>query len=326
MGIANSRDVRFTSYEVRARTGGTKALNSSKSSPSIKAQSGPTVEVWRQTDVTSPGVANAGTADQLAEAFGLGRVTGPMTAIERSWAGEVWSLPSDRGRWAATQLFEWTPVIDNHLDDEVRLVEAAGSAGLAAPLPVRSTDGRVLVTIGDHRWRVHEEVKLGPAPVRVTSDVAAVAGHALGVLHRLSLPTGRSITAPPSAPVQARWLSSRPTEASWQYLARQATEAGRPWAAVLQTAIPALLDISAVCADLSTEPVVLSKYRLLPTDLRPAPDGGWVILNWEHAGPIPPRQELGASLAECDKGTTRPCGVLFWPAIGALASRYQRSI
>jgi hypothetical protein len=247
-------------------------------------------------------VANAGTADQLAEAFGLGQVTGPMTAIERSWAGEVWSLPSDRGLWAATQLFEWTPVIDHHLDDEVRLVEAARSAGLAAPRPVRSTDGRFLVTIGDHRWRVHEEVKLGPAPVRVTTDVAAVAGHALGVLHRLSLPTDRSITAPPSAPVQDRWLSSRPTEASWQYLARQAAEAGRPWAGVLQTAIPALLDISAVCADLSSEPVVLSKYRLLPTDLRPGPGGGWVILNWEHAGPIPPRQELGASLAECDKG------------------------
>jgi hypothetical protein len=35
---------------------------------------------------------------------------------------------------------------------------------------------------------------------------------------------------------------------------------------------------------------------------RPRPDGGWVILNWEHAGPIPPRQELGASLAECDMG------------------------
>jgi hypothetical protein len=246
--------------------------------------------------------ANAGTAGQLAEAFGLGTVTGPMTAIEKSWAGEVWSLPSDRGRWAATQLFEWTPVIDNHLDDEVRLVEAARSAGLAAPLPVRSTDGRVLVTIGDHRWRVHEEVKLGPAPVTVTTDVAAVAGHALGMLHRLSLPTDRSITAPPSAPVQARWLSSRPTEEAWQYLARQASAAGRPWAAVLQRLIPALLDISAVCADLSSEPVVLSKFRLLPTDLRPGPDGGWVILNWEHAGPIPRGQELGASLAECDKG------------------------
>ncbi len=89
-------------------------------------------------------VANAGTAGQLAEAFGLGTVTGPMTAIDKSWAGEVWSLHSDRGRWAATQLFQWTPVIDNHLDDEVRLVEAARSAGLAAPLPVRSTDGRVL--------------------------------------------------------------------------------------------------------------------------------------------------------------------------------------
>jgi hypothetical protein len=225
-----------------------------------------------------------------------------MTAMERSWAGEVWSLATDRGRWAATQLFEWTPAVDDHLDDEVRLVEAARGAGLAAPLPVRSTVGRVLVSIGDHRWRLHDEVKLGPAPVTITTEVAAIAGHALGVLHRLSLPTDRSITGPASAPVQARWLSSRPTEASWQFLARQAAAAGTPWAAVLQRVIPALLEISAVCADLSGEPVALSKYRLLPTDLRPGPDGGWVILNWEHAGPIPPHQELGASLAEYDKG------------------------
>ncbi len=224
-----------------------------------------------------------------------------MTAMERSWAGEVWSLATDRGRWAATQLFEWTPVVDDHLDDEVRLVEAARGAGLAAPLPVRSTDGRVLVSIGDHRWRLHDEVKLGPAPVTVTTELAAIAGNALGVLHRLSLTTDRSITAPPSAPVQARWLSSQPTEASWQHLTRQSAAAERPWAAALQAVIPALLDISKVCANLSGEPVVLSKYRLLPTDLRPGPDGAWVILNWEHAGPIPPRQELGASLADCDK-------------------------
>jgi hypothetical protein len=68
----------------------------------------------------TPRVADGATAGQLAAAFGLGSVTGPLTAIERGWAGEVWALKTDRGHWAATQLFEWTPVIDNHLDDEVQ--------------------------------------------------------------------------------------------------------------------------------------------------------------------------------------------------------------
>ena len=101
-------------------------------------------------------------------------------------------------------------VVEDHLDDEVRLVEAAVSAGLRVPLPVRSPDGRVVVTVRGRRWRAHQMVKLGPALVMVTAELAGVAGHALGAFHRLSLPTDRSVTAPASAPVQARWLSSRP--------------------------------------------------------------------------------------------------------------------
>ena len=120
-------------------------------------------------------------------------------------------------------------------------------------------------------------------------------------LHRLSLPTDRSVTAPPSAPVQARWLSSQPAGPSWQHLAGRAATAGAPWAGALREVVPTLVDVSSVCADLTAEPVILSKHRLLPMDLRPGPDGSWVILNWDHVGPIPPRQELGASLAECDK-------------------------
>ena len=30
------------------------------------------------------------------------------------------------------------------------------------------------------------------------------------------------------------------------------------------------------------------------TDIRPGPDRASVILNWEHPGPMPPRQEFGA--------------------------------
>ena len=54
----------------------------------------------------NPKVADPDAAGGVAEAFGLGPVTGEMTAVERAWAGEVWSLETDRGSWSATELFE----------------------------------------------------------------------------------------------------------------------------------------------------------------------------------------------------------------------------
>lgn len=246
-------------------------------------------------------IAEATVASQLADVFDLGTVTTEMVAAERVWAGERWSLSTDRGPWVATELFGSTPVVDEVLEDEVRLVEAACSAGITAPVPVRTRDGSVLATIEHRRWRVHVAIRLGPAPVTITSDLADTAGHALGVLHRLALPTSRSITAPPSAPIQARWLSSQPTEEQWRNLAVRARDAGVPWARALDSVIPTLVDVASVCRDLSGERAILSKHRLIPGDIRPGPDGASVILNWEHPSPMPPAQELGASLAECEK-------------------------
>lgn len=246
-------------------------------------------------------VADATVASQVADAFDLGTVTGEMVAIERIWAGERWSLFTHRGRWVATELLGSTPVVEGVLEDEVRLVEAACSAGITAPLPVRTRDGSVVATIGHRRWRVHIAIRLGPAPVTITSGLAETAGHALGVLHRLGLPTDRSITAPPSAPIRARWLSSQPTEQQWRNLAVRASEAGVAWAPALDSVIPTLVDVASVCRDLSGERTILSKHRLIPGDIRRGPDGTSVILNWEHPSPMPPRHELGASLAECEK-------------------------
>lgn len=246
-------------------------------------------------------VAGATVASRIADVFDLGTVTGEMVAVERVWAGERWSLSTDRGQWVATELFDSSPAVEELLEDEVRLVEAASSAGITVPIPVRTRDGSILATIEQRRWRLHVAVRLGPASITITSDLAETAGHALGVLHRLALPTDRSITAPPSAPIQARWLSSQPTEQQWRNLAMRACEAGAPWALALDSAIPTFLDVASVCRDLCGEGVILSKHRLIPGDIRPGPNGTSVILNWEHPSPMPPRHELGASLAECEK-------------------------
>ncbi len=146
------------------------------------------------------------------------------------------------------------------------------SAGLSVPLPVRAAVGRVLATIEGCRWRLHEAIKLGPAPITITPDLARVAGHALGVLHRLALPTDRSITAPPSAPIQARWLTSQPTEQQWRTLARCASEADAQWAVTLDALKPTLVAAASMCRDLSGERTILSKHRLIPGDVRARPD------------------------------------------------------
>lgn len=241
--------------------------------------------------------AEAGLAAAVAEEFGLGEVIeGDLFAVERVWAGQNWMLSTDRGRWEATELFDWTPVSDEGLEGEVRLVEAAIGAGISAPRPVRGRGGSVVATVAGRRWRVHEHIALGPAPVAVTPELASVAGRTLGVLHGLALATDGSVTAPASASVQARWLSSQLGGEHWRKLADRAAAAGVAWADALERAVPALTEVAALCRDLTGEAVILSKRFMGPDSIRPGPNGTTVVLDWQHAGPIPPAQELGSAL------------------------------
>ncbi|HZU73098.1 MAG TPA: phosphotransferase [Acidimicrobiales bacterium] len=237
------------------------------------------------------------TANRLADAFDLGTPTGEMVGAEQAWAGEIWLLPTDSGTWAATELFDWTPVSEVGLSDQVRLVEAARSAGVVTPRPVRSRQGEVLVTLGERRWRVHEHIKLGPASLDATPTVASTAGEVLGVLHRLALPTEQSVAASPTDSIQARWLSWQRSEEQWRLLVARAARAGAAWATRLEQAIPGLVEVASACEDLSDEPVILSKRWFVPDNVRPGPGGVSVVLGWDHAGAIPKRQELGDCLA-----------------------------
>lgn len=67
--------------------------------------------------------ADDGVARAVADAFGIGPPQGAMTAVERQWAGQAWSLTTDRGRWLARQLFQWFD--ESAVDSEVLLAEAA---------------------------------------------------------------------------------------------------------------------------------------------------------------------------------------------------------
>lgn len=224
----------------------------------------------------------------LAEAFDLGRPTGPLVAHEREWAGQDWTFTTERGRWIARELFDWFE--EEGVDAEVALAEAAAAAGITTPRAVRSAGGRVVERVGGSRWRVFEHLVLGPAPTTPADPRhAAMAGRIVARVQGLGLPAPQ--------PVQ-RWLTYTRDEAEWRRLEAASTAARAPWAERLGEVIPTLVDVTGIVepADRAGEPR-LSACHYAPNAFRVAGADDLAVMTWEHAGAMPPRWDLGTALA-----------------------------
>jgi Ser/Thr protein kinase RdoA (MazF antagonist) len=222
----------------------------------------------------------------LASHFGLGAPVGPMTPVARGVMGRVWSLDTERGRWAVKALFEWATV--DGAEAEVALQAAAADAGIALPGPVRSPAGRVVETIAGRRWRVHEWIDLAPPPVvPVDPALASAVGTVLATLHGLALPAPGPISP---------WFMRQPPAGRWRELRARADAQGAAWAPALADAMPAIADLGEIAAAAPPSPLVLCHCDLVPDNVRTGPDGP-VVLDWEHAGVLPPSWELGYVLA-----------------------------
>jgi aminoglycoside phosphotransferase (APT) family kinase protein len=199
--------------------------------------------------------------------------------------GRVWRLSTDRGDFAAKQLFDWARGTER-LDIEARVVEAAIAAGIVTPAPVRSVEGRLLETIGASRWRVFEWADLTrPLTRPLSSDDAVQLGAVVAGLHRMNLEADRAGIIP--------WHTARRPPSHWRALARRVREAGASWAPLLESALPHLIDLSFVADPSAYEGrCVLSHCDLNLGNVHRGPRG-LIILDWEHAGAIPPLWELG---------------------------------
>lgn len=241
----------------------------------------------RNDDVEPPPSADDHRAEQLAAAFGLGTVTGPMTHVERQWTGEIWDLTTTDGRWVLTALADF--VVPANVETEAGLVEQARAAGILALEPVRTTDGPIVAALDGVHWRAHRWIPLGPpAPQPPLPATAAEGGRILARLHRLDLT--------PPAPV-VPWLTHRCSESQWQALVDQARAAGKVWADDLARALPGFLALDAVRDPRDPNPrAVLSKAWHAPAAVRLAGDDRLVVLGWEHTCAIPRDWDLGSSL------------------------------
>ncbi len=232
-------------------------------------------------------VADPDIARDLADAFGLGTVTGPMRSLSRTDdAGRPWVLGTDRGRWEVRTVDGIYPPTDG--EDAFALQEAAAAAGVLLPRPVRTCAGTVDAQVGGHSWRVHEWQHSAPpltAPVGV--GAARAAGDALARVHGLRMPCDGVLG----------WFRPLNDEGEWGELVDAARSGGHPWADALVAASRGLAALHRA-EDESAEPALFVHNNLTPGACRLAGRGRLVVTGWEHAGGQPPSWELGFALLQ----------------------------
>lgn len=235
--------------------------------------------------------APEGLAEGLSEAFGLGKVTAPMTPIRYEYMGRRWCLDTERGRVMVSPVFDW--IQDSQAEVAVDLQERARAAGVLSPVPVRTPNGGLVRRVLDQNWRVDEWMDLGPTPVQpVHSSVARRVGELLAALHGVAPRTDR--------PIQGPWVSAdeRPTQDHWTALLQRARAAKVDWADPLAALSPTIEDLGAVVAEVPPGSVVVTNCDITPDAVRLGEGDELIVTHWDYAGPMVPEWELASALLQ----------------------------
>lgn len=228
----------------------------------------------------------AGLAEAIAAAFDLGRVLA-VAPVSFTPMGRSWSLTTDRGRWRAVSVYPW--ITDHQAELGARLRDAAIAEGVVAPTSRRSRHGRLIETVlGDQSWRVHEWMDFGPVPVSPTpAIVAGQIGRTYGILHSLAIPH--------DAPIHPFLISPRPAD-DWEKLIARAYAAKRPWITEFEQLLPDMLELASIEIQVHPDQVILCNANLIPEHVHTGHNDTLVITEWDFAGSLTPRLELGSAL------------------------------
>lgn len=246
--------------------------------PALKA------EVDRR--IAEPPAPPTGLTEAIADAFGLGQVTAPARPVAFTPMGRCWAITTERGRWLAVTVYPW--ITEDQARTGTRLRDAAAAAGVAAPVRVCSPQGRLIETVHEESWRVHEWIEVGPAPVTpVSAVVARRIGTTFGTLHALAIASDEPISP---------YLTWRRPDAEWHHLRERAAAAGKPWAERLDAFLPTVFELETIDADVSAGEFTLCNSNLIPSHVRQGHDGALVVTEWDFAGSLTPEFELASAL------------------------------
>ena len=246
--------------------------------PALKA------EVERRAAETP--TAPDGLAEELAGVFGLGSLSEPARPVSFTPMGRCWAITTDRGRWLAVTVYNW--ITEEQAAIGARLRDAAVKAGVTAPVAVRSPRGRLIESVRDESWRVHEWIEVGPSPtLPISTALARRAGTTYGTLHALAIPS--------ETPINPYVIWRRP-EADWYLLRDRARAAGTPWAEQLDALLPALLDLHGIEADVASAKLIVCNQNCIPSHVRLGRHGELVVMEWDFAGSLTAELEVGIAL------------------------------
>ncbi|WP_020388315.1 phosphotransferase enzyme family protein [Kribbella catacumbae] len=244
-------------------------------------------------------------ANALAQLFGLGEPVS-MREAARGAMGAVWRLETTSGVFAAKELF-WFEPGEASVQTEITFRTACAAAGVNSPKSLASPSGSYVVRPGEARgasapppvgteddgwWRLYEWVD-GDVPDHGEVDVTCWLAAQMAAIHTLDWRGGGADPVP--------WYHR--VDADWSALAEAAKRARAEWAEALERVQPRLVELTSLVNSAPVGDQVWCHRDLKNTNvlrLRSHPavaEGNWLV-DWDNAGPLAPRRELGALLMD----------------------------
>ncbi len=219
----------------------------------------------------------------VAKAFGLGDVEAEPLVAARGHQGRIWRVKTRRGWFAVKELLVGLTERDVQVD--VAFQSAMVDRGVAAPQPLRTGSGAVLVTVGDLQFRAYTWVDLyGP---RRDLDPESI-GTLMAMLHRDPLPAEPSATD--------SWYTDPVPAQEWQETSERLAAAGAPFAAEYAASIPGFLSLQDVFRPSGR--TQLCHRDLWADNVRLARGGELCVIDWDNCGAAEPAQEVAMPLVE----------------------------
>jgi Ser/Thr protein kinase RdoA (MazF antagonist) len=234
-------------------------------------------------------------AAPIAEAYDLGAVREFAGPAARGEQGEVWRLHTDRGAWAVKRSYFGFTAAEAQRAGEFQ--NLARQHGVPAPEARTTRSGQFSHEVAGTLVRVQSWVDvLDRDPLLDPARVGVV----VAALHR----TGQPPDGPPHP-----WYTEPVGADGWDALVSAARRQRAPFADRLAAYRSELLALE----DLLTPMVVRQTCHLdlWSDNLRPTPDGGLCLLDWDNCGPGDPSRELAMVLFEFARSNPQRVSALY---------------
>ncbi|MBD0692104.1 phosphotransferase enzyme family protein [Streptomyces sp. CBMA123] len=259
-------------------------------------------------------------AAYVGERFGLAGTALGAEPTARGLCGRIWELTAAGTRHALKELFWDDDQDEREIRGRVRFETAARAAGVGCPQSLPTVDGdylcRLPPELGDVYVRLYGWIDgrpLTPAD-RAAEQAADWLGDCLARLHRLAL-RDQDAGAPDSR------FERVPTADQWQELldALRAQRVG--WADRLERLMPAVGELSELVVPLDRDALIMCHLDLTPENVMRERTGGFVLVDWDNAGPGSADHELAAALMAWHA----PDGRARTDRVAATAAAYARA-